>query len=174
MLFQNTSMRFLKRLSLFVLIVAIAIPLRYGTTNRQHLIIRVLHALLTLKHSLLSDVARPTLSAEFRAFENLLKLQPIPAHDPLADPSIIIKDLRSTSNIGNLLPKPFHCKINKQEFEHNDHTVHAYWIDYPSKMFQKHSDKILIFLHGGGYILGGIEGELYHIFTPKSQTYFTS
>ncbi|CAF1552849.1 unnamed protein product, partial [Adineta steineri] len=33
----------------------------------------------------MSDTTRPTLSAEYRAFENLIRIRPIPQYDPLAD-----------------------------------------------------------------------------------------
>jgi hypothetical protein len=62
----------LKRLPIFALILAIAISIRYGSTNREYLGVRLLHSILSFKHCLLSDRARPTLSADYRAFESIL------------------------------------------------------------------------------------------------------
>jgi hypothetical protein len=77
MSFLNSLFEILKKLAIFVLIVAIAIPLRYGSTNRQYLSFRLLYSMLSVKHSLLPDRARPTLSADYRAFENILQMKPI-------------------------------------------------------------------------------------------------
>jgi len=87
--FLNAFFGFLKKLILFVLIMAIAIPLRYGSTNHQYLQVRLLHSILSLKHSFVRDEARPTLSADYRAFENILRMRPMVKIDPTADPSIL-------------------------------------------------------------------------------------
>ncbi|CAF1031282.1 unnamed protein product [Adineta steineri] len=161
---------YLKKLSIFILITTIVIPLWYKSTNSQYILIRIVHSLLTLKHSFISDATRPTLSAEYRAFENLIRIRPIPQYDPLADAITLLKDMRSKSVMSDLIPKPAQCRINKEIFEYDEHTIDTYWIDYPIRNFQKHSDKLFIFLHGGGYLIGniqsysGIECELSRIF----------
>ncbi|CAF2716497.1 unnamed protein product [Rotaria sp. Silwood2] len=149
---------FLKKLTLFILIVTIAIPLYYGSTNVQHLRIRLLHSMLSIKHSLLPDQARPTLSADYRAFEEIILMTPLAELDPLADLATIIKDLRASFTMGTTIPKPSQCQINKEVFEHDGHTVDTYWINYNTKNFQRKSERILLFFHGGGYMLGDIHG----------------
>jgi monoterpene epsilon-lactone hydrolase len=155
---------FLKKLFLFVLIVAVAIPLRYGSTNRRYLIVRLLHSTLSLKHTLLPDPARPTLSADYRAFEEILRKRPVEEHDPLADPLSSIKEKRSTFALSNIVPKPSECQVNKEVFHHDGHSVDAYWVDHSMKKFKKTSDKLLVYLHGGGYVIGDIYGELFDTF----------
>jgi acetyl esterase/lipase len=149
----------LKKLALFIIIVAIAIPLRYGSTNRQYLQLRLLHSILSLKYSLVPDPARPTLSADYRAFENILRMKPIAEQDPLEDPTIIVQKIRSTFNMGTIIPKPSQCQIHKEVFEHDGHLVDTYWVDYPTRKFQPKFDKLLIYLHGGAYMLGDIHSE---------------
>jgi hypothetical protein len=160
----NTFVAFFKKLLLVILIVAIAIPLRYGSTNRQYLTLRLLHSIFSLKHSLLPDAARPTLSADYRAFEEILRIRPVEEHDPLSDPIIVVKNIRSTFTMGVIIPRPSHCQVNKEVFHHDGHSVDAYWVDHSTKKFKKASDTLLVYLHGGGYIIGDIYGELLHIF----------
>jgi acetyl esterase/lipase len=158
---------FLKKLILFILIVAIAIPLRYGSTNHKYVLIRVLHSILSLKHSLVPDQTRPTLSANYRAFENLFRLRLVPNSDPLADPLPFIKNMRLELKFDTIIPKLSHCQVNKEIFEHDGHVVDAYWVDHRQENVQKKSDKILLYLHGGEYIAGDIHGKLFNIFIQK-------
>lgn len=160
----NTYFGILKALVLIILIVAIAIPLRYGSTNRQYLQLRLLHSILSLKHSVTPDQRQPALSADYRAFENILQMKPIADQDPLADPAIKIQKLRSTFNLNTIIPRPSECTIIKEIFEHDGHSVNTYWINYHNRKFEAKSDRLLIYLHGGGYILGDIESELINIF----------
>jgi len=165
---------FLKNLFLLVSILVIAIPLRYGSTNHQYLSLRLLHSILSLKHSLISDPARPTLSAEYRAFENMLRMGPLTDHDPLADPITTAKKVRSASSMSTVVPKPSHCQVNKEIFDHEGHSVDNYWVDYTLKSLQTHSEKLLVFLHGGGYVLGDVNSELLDIFRRKTNFFFCS
>jgi acetyl esterase/lipase len=151
---------FLKKSALFVLIVAIVIPLYYGSTNYKHLRIRVFHSMLSLKHSFLSDQARPTLSADYRAFEEIMGMVPLGKIEPSADVVALIKEIRSTFTMGLTIPKPSQCQVNKEVFEHDGHTVDTYWIDNHHRSFERKSDNILLYIHGGGYILGDIHGKL--------------
>jgi acetyl esterase/lipase len=159
----NTSVASFKKLLLFILIVAVAIPLWYGSTNRQYLQLRLFHSALSLKHSLLSDAARPTLSADYRAFEEILRMKPIAERDPTADILTIIKEFRKNFAMGTLIPKPSQCQISKEVFKHEGHSVDTYWIDYSPRKFNKNSDKLIIYLHGGGYMMGDIDGELFDV-----------
>ncbi len=157
--FLNGCFRLLKTLAILVLIVGIAIPLRYGSINHGYLGFRLLHSVLSLEHSLISDSARPTFSAEYRAFENILRMKPLLSADPLADPLTVIKTIRSSSAMDTIIPKPSQCKIDKEVFEHGGHTVDAYWIDNHQRKFQRHADHIILYFHGGGYMFGSIRSE---------------
>ncbi|UJR07351.1 hypothetical protein I4U23_011637 [Adineta vaga] len=111
--------------------------------------------------------------AEYRAFENLIRIRPIPEYDPLADAITLLKDMRSKSVMSDMIPKSSQCRIIKDTFEYDRHTVDTYWIDYPVRSFQKNSDKLFIYLHGGGYLIGdihsysGFECELSRMFNES-------
>jgi hypothetical protein len=70
-------------------------------------------------------------------------MNPAPKVDPLADPLPFIKETRSNLKFHTIVPKPSHCQVNKEIFEHDGHTVDAYWIDHRQENLQKKSDKIL-------------------------------
>ncbi len=108
---------FLKNLIIVILIVAIAIPLRYGSTNNRYLRFRLLHSFLSLKHSLVPDRTRPTLSADYRAFESIVRMKPLLEINSLEDPLIVIKRIRSGASVRTVVPKPSQCQINKKVFE---------------------------------------------------------
>lgn len=164
----NTFLGLLKKFLLFVLILAIAIPLRYGSTDRQYLTFRLLHSVLSIKNGFLPDSARPTLSADYRAFEDMLRMKPIAEQDPLADPIIFVKNIRSSFTMGSIFPKPSQCQINNEIFEYDGHSVQTYWVDNPTRKFQGKSDKLLLYFHGGGYILGDIHSKLFCFSILKS------
>lgn len=149
----------LKVLTIVGLIVAIAIPLRYGSTNSEYLRLRLRHSFLSIKYSIIPDHDRPNLSADFRAFEEIMITTPLAELDPTADIFTIIRGLRSQFTMGTTVPKPGQCQIDREEFQHNEHKVDAYWVNNHQNKFNKNSDKILIFVHGGGYMLGDIHSE---------------
>ena len=159
-----TFLAFLKKLVGFVLIVAIAIPLRYGSINPQYLIFRILHSGFSLKHSIIPDSARPTLSADYRAFEDILRMKPIAKQDLSVDPMTVVKQIRSSFSMDTLVPKPPLCQVKKEIFEYDGHSVHTSWVDYPTRQFRAESDKLLLYFHGGGFIMGDIQGRLFDIF----------
>lgn len=155
----------LKTLILFIALVAIVIPLRYGSTNPKYLIIRLLHSALSLKHPFISDPLRPEVSDEYRAFENLFRLRSVSKPDPSADALPLIKKIRSKFLLRTLLPKPSQCQVKKEIFEYDGHTVDTYWVHHRQvSSTPKEVDHILIYLHGGGFIMGDIEGMLTIIF----------
>jgi len=51
--------------------------------------------------------------------------------------------LVDSNNFISQVSKPSHCQVNKEIFEHDGHTVDAYWIDHRQENLQKKSDKIL-------------------------------
>ena len=149
---------FLKKLAIIILMFAVAIPFRYGSIDPQYLTLRLLHSALSLKHCILSDPTRPTLSADYRAFENILRMTRR-QHDPSDDPFLVTANLRSTFKMGSIIPKPSQCQVNREIFKHDGHLVDAYWIDNHQRKFQKNSDKLLLYLHGGAYIVGDVHSE---------------
>ena len=147
----------LKKLTIVILIFAVAIPLRYGSTDPKYIIFRLLHSALSLKHSLIADPARPTLSTEYRAFEEILRLKPLIKIAPSSDPLIFVQKVRESMSDGSLYPKSSQCSITKEVFEQNGHSVDTYWINNHQDNVQKHTDRLMIYLHGGGYLAGGID-----------------
>jgi hypothetical protein len=158
-MFLNRFFSFVKKLILLVLILAIAIPLRYGSTNPKYLRIRLFHSLLSIKHSLVPDRARPTLSADYRAFESLLRLKPSLKIDQQADPLEVAKKLRSAFALGTIVPRPSLCQVNKQVYQYKGHTTDAYWINHHAGKAHINTDQSIIYLHGGAYLRGDIESK---------------
>jgi acetyl esterase/lipase len=159
MSFFNRFFGFLKKLTIFALILAIAIPLHYGSTNHRYLRMRLHHSMLSLKHTIIPDHARPNLSADYRAFEEIMTMTPLAKFDPTADIFTIMKELRLAFTMGTTVPKPSQCQVNKEVFHHDGHSVDTYWIDYPPRKFQRNSDKFILYFHGGGYMIGDIHGK---------------
>lgn len=148
-----------KTLIAIVLIVSVIIPLRYRSTNPQHLLIRLFHGALSWKYSLISDPLRPTLSADYRAFESMLRLAPLTDYDLLADPVTVVRKIRAASSLSNVVPRPAHCQVTKEIFDHDGHTVDTYWVDDKIKNLRGHTDTLILFMHGGGYVLGDVHSE---------------
>ncbi len=115
--------------------MAIAIPLRYGSTNNQYLRFRLLHSFLSFKHSLMPDRTRPTLSVDYRAFEDIVRMKPLLETNRFEDPLIVIKRIRAGTSVRTIVPKPSRCQINKEVFEFDGHTVDTYNTDIRSKLF---------------------------------------
>lgn len=164
---QNTHDKLLRilydmlfaKLTFSIFILAISISFRYQSTNPQYLLIRLIHSTLSFKHAFISDPIRPNLSAEYRAFENMIRLIPLTEYDALTDPMIILKDVRQTSSLANVVPRPNHCHVTHEVFEHNGHTVNTYWVDDTIKNLQGHADTLIVFMHGGGYVLGDVHSK---------------
>jgi len=112
-------LRTVKCLSLLILIGAIAVSIRYESTNSKYLFVRCLHSLFSIKYSVISDPIRPELSADYRAFEHLLKFNSKFQLDPLKDPLVIVKDIRSSISFADLIPKSKDCRIEKEILEYN-------------------------------------------------------
>jgi acetyl esterase/lipase len=160
-------LRFFKKLFIVILFVAIAIPLRYGSTNNHYLRFRLLHSFLSLKHSLTQDGARPTLSADYRAFEDIVRMKPLLEINGFEDPLLVIRRIRASSSMRTVVPKPSRCQINKEIFEFDGHTVNTYYIDNHQREVQRNNDRILIYFHGGGYMIGDIHSKLFSIVNEK-------
>lgn len=152
-------MALLKKLALLILTLAIAIPLRYGSTNPQYLALRLVHSALSLKYSFVSDPARPTLSADYRAFEELLRQKPLFDLTASGDTTAKLARLRSSISPNDIILVPSSCNINKEVFKHDGHTIDTYWIENHQKTSERHADTIMIYFHGGGYIFGDIHSK---------------
>ena len=106
------------------------------------------------------DPDRPMLSAEYRAFENLLRLKPVLAIDRTLDPSEMMKKVRASFPLDNIVPRPPQCQVHKEVFEYDGHTVDAHWIKNHDGKEDIGADRIVLYFHGGGYIVGDIQGRL--------------
>ena len=149
----------LKIFTLFISIFAVVLPFLYGSTNYQHLCFRLLHSALSIKNSVVLDAARPILSAEYRAMEDIVRMKSPPKRDSLVDPMVYVKNLRSSFIMSILIPKPPQCEINNETFEYNGYAVHTYWVHYRARKLQRNSDKLLLYFHGGAYVSGDIRGK---------------
>ncbi|UJR20367.1 hypothetical protein I4U23_023499 [Adineta vaga] len=156
-LISKTSWTFMK-FFVFILFISIAIPFHYGSTNPNYLIIRLLHSIFFLKHSFIPDVARPKLSADYRAFESLMRMKPLAQFDPSEDPFMVVKNIRTSFDMNSIIPKPSQCQINKETVQYNEHSVDTYWVNNHQNKFERNSDRIILYFHGGGYLLGDIKG----------------
>ena len=147
-----------KVLCFVILFVGILIPIRYESINVRYISFRLIHSILTLKHSFEQDENRPMLSAEYRAFESLLRVKS--ESDLIGDPLTVVAKMRSSFGMSHLLPRPSGCYVRKQIFtdddNNNKHSVDTYWIN----MNEKQSDMLLIYYHGGGYMVGNIDSHL--------------
>ena len=157
---SNTTLSSLKKLTL-LLSLAIAIPIYYDSTHPKHLQFRLVHSLLTIKHRLVSDSDRPKLSADYRAFESLLQSVPAVEFDRAADPLKIVQKMRATFPFDLIVPRPNKCLSRKQVYEYEGSLAEAYWVDYRvgDRSSKWSEDRILLFFHGGGYILGDFNSQ---------------
>ena len=154
MSFKHSWFGLLTKVTLLVLVLSIGVSLRYASTNPQYLSIRLFHSILSLRHELFTDRARPQLSANYRAFEDLLRLKPIDPIDPREDPASVIKEMRLSLTMKDLVPKSSQCRIDPQHFHHEGHPVQTFWINHRTD-----SEQLLIYLHGGAYTLGDIHSQ---------------
>ena len=134
----------LKKLLYFVLILAVAIPLRYGSTDYRYLRLRLFHSLLSLKYSLTPDPARPMLTSDYRAFETILRMRPLFGADPFADPHEVVKRLRVSLGSHQLNPQPSRCYVDREVFSHDGHSIDAYWVNHPPRDFQRKTDRYFV------------------------------
>ncbi|CAF2262554.1 unnamed protein product [Rotaria magnacalcarata] len=128
--------------------------------------------MLSLKYSFLPDQSRSTLSAAYQAFEEIMRKVPLAELDLNADIFTVIKDLRSVFTMGTTVPKPSQCQIKKEIFDHDGHSVEIYWINYPRRKSQINSDILLLYFHGGGYMLGDIYSKSYLLYSQRSSSFF--
>lgn len=152
MSWKETCLGFVTKLTLVVLFISIVISLRYGSTNPQYLGVRLFHSLLTLRYELSVDRDRPTLSANYRAFEDVIRLKPVGRFDPAGDPVTMVKELRLALTMKNLIPRSSECQIVEEEIHHQGHSVQTFWINQRTDRQRR----LIIYLHGGAYAFGDI------------------
>ena len=145
-----------KKFGVILLLYTIVIPFYYGSTDWKHLRYRLLHSFLSLKHQFRPDVDRPTLSADYRAFEEIMLMKPLGNLDDPLDPHDLIKSLRAAFALSTLVPPSSTCQIRSDVFEHDGHRVQTYWIDDHRRAIHPFEDRFIIYLHGGGYMVGDI------------------
>ncbi|CAF1113783.1 unnamed protein product [Adineta ricciae] len=146
----------LKKLIFVVVIAAVAVPLRYGSTNHKYLLVRLLHSTLTLKNCFVVDPGRQTLSPAYRAFEEMMKMSPPQSFVHSTNPLATIQSVRASFSFSDIIPEPSGCQMIKETFTHDGRTVDGYWIDHREKDLRKQSEQIILYFHGGGYMLGDI------------------
>ncbi|CAF1213258.1 unnamed protein product [Rotaria sordida] len=78
--------------------------------------------------------------------------------DLLVDPLEMARKLRLSFLLGTMVPRPYHCQVNKQVYEYEGHKAEAYWINHHAGKEQRNTDQIVIYLHGGAYVRGDING----------------
>lgn len=145
-------------LVLFTLLSIIGIQLRCESKDPVYFMINLLHGILSIKHFLMFDPDRSTISAKYRAFETLLRLKPVRIPDPMTDPSQVLKQLRSSFFLNSIIPQPTGCQLRKQLYTYEEHSVETYWINYHQQE-KVDTDHILVYFHGGAYLVGNVQSK---------------
>ncbi|CAF2628633.1 unnamed protein product [Rotaria sp. Silwood2] len=104
-----------------------------------------------------SDPKRPNLSAEYRAFDTILQSIVRVEYDPMMDPFERAKEMRTKFPFGAIIPRPSQCQFKNQIFEYEGQTADAYWINNLNQEKNWESNRILLYFHGGGYLLGDFQ-----------------
>ncbi|CAF3231250.1 unnamed protein product [Rotaria sp. Silwood2] len=104
-------------------------------------------------------------SAECGSFESMLRSSPQVNYDLKVDPLKIAKEMRASFSIDKVVPRPAGCQFKKQMYEYDRQTAEAYWIDYRTGTKNWDADRIILYFHGGGYIVGDFQTcRFIHIF----------
>jgi hypothetical protein len=151
---------FFKVLAIITLLFAIAIPIRYGSTHPKYLRLRFLHSMVSMVQSFSTDLTRPNLSADYRAFELLLRYRPLVKVDKTIDALEMVKRVRASFSLGSTVTHPDNCQITKHNYEYEGHSVDTYWIGNRAHDEKQDSNNILLYFHGGAYLTGNVQGEL--------------
>ncbi|CAF3410876.1 unnamed protein product [Rotaria socialis] len=154
---SNCCYSLIKNVTLLIVMLAIGIPLYYNSTNPLYLQIRVIHSLISIKHMLVPDAARPKLTAEYRAFEGILGSFKSIQYDPMMDPLERVKQMRASFSFGKTIPRSSECRFKKELFKYEERTAEAYWINNLKQENKWETDQILLYFHGGGYMLGDFQ-----------------
>ncbi|CAF3228073.1 unnamed protein product [Rotaria socialis] len=157
MAFFNSLFSIIKKLTILAVLVAIVIPIYYNSTNPKYLGLRFLHSLISIKNTFVSDTDRPMLSPEYRAFESMLRRRPLFQIDPNLDPLELAKNIRASFPLDTIVPRSSSCHVDKHVYENEGHTVDAHWIHHERAKPKLNADRIIIYLHGGGYIVGDVQ-----------------
>ncbi|CAF0991378.1 unnamed protein product [Rotaria sordida] len=134
--FKRASMRsppkMIGKLTIIILLLAIVIHFYYQSINVTYLDLRLIHSLLTITYTSIPDSNRPMLSAEYRAFESILRHSPRSEFDQMASSLDIAKQMRASFQFDVIVSHPAQCQVKKQIYEYEEQTVETYWIYHRS------------------------------------------
>ena len=140
-----------------ILLLALAFLFGFPSVDFRHVQFRFFHHLLTIKHTLVFDHQQRNLSAAFRAAENVLPNRSMDTIDLIVDVATFVKERRKSFRVEIVIPYPRGCQSKRQVFQSEGHSVETYWLDYRQNGDNWNSDHVLVYLHGGGYILGDFQ-----------------
>lgn len=146
------------KLALSIALLALTLVFGCRFIDFPHARLRLFHNFLTIKHTLVSDHRRPNLSAAFRAVEDALASRAINVLEMTPDALTIVKRERERFPMKMLIPFPRGCQFMRKLIDYEGQTVEIYWLDYRYTSNNWNSNHILLYLHGGGYILGDFQG----------------
>lgn len=156
-----TSAIMKNKLTLLMLLLAVMFLIDFESSDCRHILFRLFHNLLILKHTFLFDYQRPNLSIAYRAAENLIPNRSMHTVDITADVQTIVKQKRDGFRVEIVIPYPRGCQSKRHVLEYEGQTVETYWLDYrQKKQNTSDSNRILLYFHGGGYVLGDFQGVL--------------
>ncbi|CAF1107988.1 unnamed protein product [Didymodactylos carnosus] len=150
--------KFLKYLSIFVLLLSISVSIYYQSTNTTYLKIRFFHQLFTWKYQFLPSNDTRNLSHEYKAFETLLRRRTIADFNETHDPLVAIQEIRKIFNLKEVIPKSSKCRVTKQQYSSNNHVIDGYWVNWDGREREIiNSENIILYFHGGAYMSGDID-----------------
>lgn len=147
----------LKLFAILTTLLAVAIPFYYESTDLGCLRVRVLHSIISSKYSMHPDASRPNLSPDYVAFETLLKNRPIVKFDSTHNIHDVVQEMRSSFPFGKILPRSSQCKSKELSVTINDHSLRYYQVHYAAVHETLETDRVLIYFHGGGYMVGDFQ-----------------
>jgi hypothetical protein len=100
------------------------IPLYYTKSiNVQYLRLRFIHSLLTTKHARIPDLDQPKSSAEYRAFEQILRYAAVVQYDLTTRPLEIAQEMCASSLFDVIVPRPAQSQVKKQLHQQDGQTA---------------------------------------------------
>ena len=161
-----------KFFAILALFIGIGVPIYFESTNFAHLRVRVIHSLLSVKYSLAPDTSRPILSSQYVAYETLLKNRPLIQMHPSMTLSEIVKEMRDSFTFGVLLPRPTQCQSQEKSFTVDGRQFQYYLVHHQNDQFKLNDDRVLLYLHGGGYVVGDFASEILQSISRLNQIFY--
>ncbi|CAF1101446.1 unnamed protein product [Didymodactylos carnosus] len=90
----------------------------------------------------------------------MLKSRPLASVDLTADPIELAKEMRKSFSFSDITPKAKQCSIEGQTFEFGGHKTEGFWVNWNGSTTTaagSKDQKFILYLHGGGYMVGDIE-----------------